>query len=206
MQKAAGWLFAAALGLIILIVALVSRDLVPGFSYRQPMAEAAATTVTALLAVALFVERAMSVLNAILYGDTQRAAELGFTADKKEAAEDLARVLGHKERLRLIGAFLAALLVSAAGVRTLEGLLVTRGEGVPANAFLLPVDLVLTAALIAGGSNGLAFLLQLAKDRLSQPQGAATGGVAAPAARGAAGKTAAGSGIAALRARLTTTG
>ena len=69
-----------------------------------------------------------------------------------------------------MGSFVAGLFISAAGVRTLEGLLQTGAKNVPHNPFLFPVDVILTAALIAGGSNALAFLVQTAKDKLAVSQ------------------------------------
>lgn len=199
MVSRAALLFAALFLAAVIVVATGSNSLVGGFGYRDKMAEAAAETLAALATVALVVERAMSVVNAIIYGDAQRSAEQAFATAQGAAAQDLSRVFSQKERLRLLGSFFAGLFVSAAGVRTLEGLLVVDRP----NPLLFPVDVILTGALIAGGSNLIAYLAQITKDRFagSQPQPAPV-------------QTAAGKGMAntgavpdsRLRARLITSG
>jgi hypothetical protein len=109
------------------------------------MAVAAATTVTALLAVTLFVERAMAVFNAIVFGEEHRQAEAKLLGgDFAQGAEEMKAVLGKKERMRLFGSFIAGAFISAAGVRTLSGLLHVTDPST--NPFFLPVDVVLTAA------------------------------------------------------------
>jgi hypothetical protein len=213
MPTKSGWVFIALFAVVIIFVALSGGSFVEGYPYKDNMAEAAGGTLIALIAVTLLVERGMTVVNAILYGDKQREVELGLALGGK-TADDLANLLTAKERVRLLGGFIAALLVSAAGVRTLEGLINTKVAGHPHNPYLLPVDIVLTAALIAGGSNGLAYLLQIAKDRLGSgsanpaPGSTNTGVVPTP-------PVAKGRGIAApgpvaldpaLRARLITAG
>jgi len=204
MPKKSGLLFIIALIVVIAGVALSSSSLVTGFAYKKDMPAAALATLTALIAVSLFVERGMTVVNAILYGEEQRGVEIGL-AQGTASVNDLARILGAKERVRLLGAFIAALFVSAAGVRTLEGLLDTGAAGHPVNSLLIPVDVVLTAALIAGGSNGLAYLLQLAKIRLDSGSSAGAAQPPAPQSRDAAAKPA--NAIdPAMRARLMTTG
>jgi hypothetical protein len=120
--------------------------------------------------VVLVVERAMASVNAIVFGTEQRAADLASEDDQRHGLIQLSKVLGDKERARILGSFIAGLFISAAGVRTLEGLLETTALSAPANSLLYPVDVVLTAALIAGGSNGLAFLLGLTKEKL-MPRG-----------------------------------
>jgi hypothetical protein len=193
------WLFTGALFLSIVVIWLLADRLSGGFAYRANMAEAAASTIAALMAVTLFVERGMAVINAILFGEEQRTAEVQLASANAAALTKLANVLGFKERLRILGAFVAGLFISAAGVRTLEGLLDVKAAGAPQNALLFPVDVVLTAALIAGGSNGLAFLLQLAKDKLA-PAPVAT--VVTTAASGTTTTTI----DPTLRSRLATTG
>ena len=213
--RSLNYLLGFGLLLAIIVIAWRSRDLVRGFAYEPNMAVAAASTATALLAVALFVERSMAVVNAIVFGDRHRDAEAALATGNRLAGVAIMKdVLGKKERLRLFGSFIAALFISAAGVRTLEGLLVTTGAGAPDNPLLVPVDVVLTAGLIAGGSNGLAFLIQAIKDLLTPPEpdepaapitGDAVGSTdpALVAARPAPMSPAA---IRALRARMTTTG
>ncbi len=173
-----------------------------GIPYQADMAQAAATTVAALLAVSLFLERGMAVVNALLYGDEQREADIklsyGFV---DEGVRQIAAVASKKERIRLVGAFVAGVFVSAAGVRTLQSLLQVRaGEAYP---LLFPADIVLTASLLAGGSNGLAFLSQLIKDRLA-PLVTPTPGAPLSVKADSGIAAAAGPNLADLRARLTT--
>lgn len=160
----------------IAVVAWHADALGRGYAFQPNMAIASASTITALLAVTLFVERGMAAVNAIVFGDAQRVAERQLIEGGSGALTSLSIVLGIKERVRLFGSFLAGLFVSAARVRTIEGLVQTGTGPLPTSALLIPVDIVLTAALIAGGSNGLAFLLQLAKDMLTEaaPPGGAT--------------------------------
>lgn len=209
LARSLNYLLGFGLVLALVVIAWQSRQLAPGFAYESNMAVAAASTATALLAVALFVERGMAVVNAIAFGDQHRKAEAELVAgDPAEGVKQLSDVLGKKERVRLFGSFIAALFISAAGVRTLEGLLVTTGTGVPDNPLFIPVDVVLTAGLIAGGSNGLAFLIQAIKDLLTptEPDAAAetsTGEALVATPRQAPMSPAR---ARALRARLTTTG
>jgi hypothetical protein len=155
-----------------------------------------AATITAILAVTLFVERGLAAINAIIFGEPQRAAEIQLSVGAAAGVRAMSDVLQMKERVRLLGAFIAGLFISAAGVRTLEGLIQTNGSNVAVNSMLFPVDIVLTAALIAGGSNGLAFLGQVAKDRLAPP--------IIPSGAVAAANVSAAGGDKAIRARLTT--
>ena len=83
-----------------------------------------------------------------------------------DAEQEVARLLTLRERLRLLLGFIVGIFVSAAGIRALEGLLVISNERA-VDRLLYPVDVLLTAGLIAGGSNGLAFLIQLLKQRIA---------------------------------------
>ena len=185
---------------VIAIVAWQAQAFDKGYDFRDNMAVAAASTITALLAVTLFVERAMAGVNAIVFGDAQRIAERQLIEGTKTALSTLSNVLGVKERVRLFGSFLAGLFVSAAGIRTIEGLVQAGTADPPSNSFLIPVDIILTAALIAGGSNGLAFLLQLAKDTLTDRAPTTSNGAVAENAPAKSME------LKNIRARLVTTG
>ena len=194
-MKNARWIYAAALLAAILFVVLRASELGKPLDYEGKIAEAGAQVAGALLVVVLFVERGMSVVNALIWGERQRQADIALAAlgslepaalvsrqeEVRDALKEEAEVLSAKERLRLLLGFVAGLFISAAGVRTLSGLLVEEGAGEPFHV----VDTVLTAALIAGGSNGLAYLINLLKQ-------VANGKPETPEAR--------------LRASLTTTG
>ena len=173
-----GWAFALALAAIIVFLARWSG--LPGavgLAFKQgDIFQAAATVLTALLVITLFVERTMGVANALLCGARQRDADINFAQNPRDpdAARQLGDVLGLKERVRLLMSLAAGLFISAAGVRTLEPLL-TVPAGYPNLALFHAVDIVLTAGLIAGGSNGLAFLIELLKGRFTEGAGGASG-------------------------------
>lgn len=187
MQKAAGWLMAAAFVLIVAIVGLNAGHLTQGINYQQNMPQAGASVALGLLVVTLFVERSSAVVNALLFGDAQRNADLKLRnvedADLAPAQQELASVMTRKERVRLLFSFASGILISVAGVRTLQGLLAIASPPVPPLTPLFEaVDVVLTAGLIAGGSNGLAFLVQLLKDMATDPSRAETRHIKAPLA------------------------
>jgi hypothetical protein len=173
-----GWGFAIALVAIMVFLARWSG--LPGavgLAFKQgDIFQAAATVLTALLVITLFVERTMGVANALLFGDRQRDADINFAHNPRDpaAAKQLGDVLGLKERVRLLLSFAAGLFISAAGVRTMEPLLIVPAA-YPNLALFHAADIVLTAGLIAGGSNGLAFLIELLKGRFTEGAGGAGG-------------------------------
>jgi hypothetical protein len=171
-QRRLGATMTAAVLLFFAIVAYqASRGEVPaGFPYRANMLEAAASAVGALLVISLLIERAMATLNALIFGEQQRTAEIQLLegSSPETSMTDLADVLGKKERLRLLIGFVAGVFASAAGARTLEGLFDLSKVDPATNVLLFPVDVLLTAGLLAGGSNGLAYLLQVLKERIQQ--------------------------------------
>ncbi len=177
MGKYANWLLGAAFVLVIAIFILTVRD--PGHylqaaePFKANMIEAAAGVATALFVVAAFMERGLAVVNSLLFGDEQRAAiiQLSSTDDTTVTAGvvNLAEVMGKKERLRLLVGFVVGLLTSAAGIRTLAGLV---DPTTPTDWLFEPMDVLLTAGLLAGGSNSLALLAQVFKDKLRGEAGA----------------------------------
>jgi hypothetical protein len=150
MQKAAGWPIAAGLVLIIAIVGLNAGHLTPGRNLQQNMPQAGATVALGLLVVTLFVERSSAVVNALLFGDAQRDADLNLRGVANDqigpAQQQLADVMARKERVRLLFSIASGILISVAGVRTLQGLLAIAAPPVPPLAPLFEaVDVVLTA-------------------------------------------------------------
>ena len=93
MPTRTGVLFMFAFAAAIAIVAFVSGSIVEGYPYKSNMATAAAGTVTALIAISLFVERGMAVVNALLFGDAQRTAEVKLMETGNEGIADLSRLL-----------------------------------------------------------------------------------------------------------------
>jgi hypothetical protein len=174
MQKWAGWLVAAAFLAIVAIVAINAAQIAPGRVFQTNMPQAGASVALGLLVVTLFVERSAAVVNALLFGDAQRTADLALRdaqgSDVGPAHRDMAAVMTRKERVRLLFSFAAGILISTAGVRTLQGLLaIATPAEPPLSPLFQAVDVVLTAGLVAGGSNGLAFLVQLLKDLATSP-------------------------------------
>lgn len=215
--------------LLAFIVLAAASPIRPGVAFKTDIWGAATSVVTGLLVTALLVERSLTVVNALLFGDQQRDAELKLmglqgNVSVTAAAGAIAAVHKAKERLRLLLGFAAGLFVSLAGVRTLQDLMVTTtsatvgGQTVttplPIPPWFDEVDVLLTAGLIAGGSNGLAYLLQILKDRVApgsgngsnaNPHGGNGGGARAVAAA-AAKPPALTVSPAELRARMMTTG
>jgi hypothetical protein len=136
---------------------------------------------TPLFVVAVFLERALSVLNDLLFGQAavearSRLRVALLTADAGPAAAtaqlDLDTIDDQKQRVRLGVGFVVATLISGAGVRTLAGLVtivpaVAAGSKVGNQQALLDtMDVILTAGLLAGGSNGIAIIIDLLRARI----------------------------------------
>jgi hypothetical protein len=166
MSVKVNWIFVAALLAVIAAVTMAGPRIGAGLAYRPNALEAAAGVLTSLLVIALLVERALAVVNALVCGDEQRVARVGMLSDdggtRAASVRAMVRVLTAKERLRIMLGLAAGVFISLAGARTLEGLLVRQP-----NPFLSAVDVLLTAGLIAGGSNGIAFLITLLKTKLT---------------------------------------
>ncbi|MCW3848015.1 hypothetical protein OF829_12265 [Sphingomonas sp. LB-2] len=81
------------------------------------------------------------------------------------ALATVADIDARRERARLLLGFAASFLISAAGVRTLTGLV---ADGVTLTSYATMVDIMLTAGLLAGGSNALAKLADLIQEGANQ--------------------------------------
>lgn len=161
--KGVGWLMGIAAILPgILALSVFPWGDHPPLAFQDETLKAGLAVATALLVVTLFVERSMAAFNALIFGEKERRAMLTLwaNANDEEAANALVEVMKWKERLRLLLAFGAGLFVATAGVRTLAGLFKLTKDP---TALFHNVDILLTAGLIAGGSNGLAFLIQALK-------------------------------------------
>ena len=173
-------LFAALLvAATALFLWAMDARIIAGLAYQPNMAATAASLIGALLIVTLVVERAAAFVNALVFGEEERQAEYEriqaakTNSDSAPAEAKLKKVLDKKARLRLLLSFGIGLFISAAGVRTLEGLLVVTAAPnqppVNVGSLLHPVDVVITAALIAGGSKALAFLAAVLRDLAAPP-------------------------------------
>lgn len=152
----------------------------PAVTYQENMLQAGTSVAGALFVIALFLERAMAVVNSILFGaeTIRRRQDVRFailanpvgvlTAEQNEALLDRS-----KKRVRLAGSFLIAILIAISGVSTLSGLIdadtLLRPDGTsPLNQSQLfrTLDILITAAVLAGGSSGIAEVVDLLKQRV----------------------------------------
>jgi hypothetical protein len=142
--------------------------------YQPDVMSAGTRVVGALFVVTVFVERSTAVLNSIWYGEARRLAEAHEALEMRRwlatmtepgepppaalvaAIDALVRIESQQDRARLIAGFILALFVSAVGARTLEALQILPGSLSPFQLGLYrATDIILTAGLIAGGSNGI---------------------------------------------------
>ncbi len=186
----------------ILIVVLLGLFLAgfwkwTGATFVPDVPAAAAKLIASLIVITLLIERSIAAISSVIFQPEKRSLEtkareteglIGRRAflDDKEAAQmakeiaesrqKLATIAGEEDKNRAILGFAFALLVCAAGVRTLSSLLQidpstgTAGLSDEFQRYLAHgVDVILTAGLIAGGSDGLAKLLQIIKDGMTPP-------------------------------------
>jgi len=127
----------------------------------QNMADAGGKIIGSLFVVALILERALAVFNDLLFGQERAAARQNDAAGEDGAADQVDTA---RERARLVLGLGAGLLISAAGVRTLGRLT----DAPSLDSFQTAVDILLTAGLLAGGSNGLAKLIDVLHESAAQ--------------------------------------
>lgn len=164
-------MLAPALVVVALIIGLATGHAGwRGADYRPDMLSAGVNAATALFVIALFLERSLAVINALLFGKEKKEAEAEIASAERlatpvalTAAEvRLSHIAAHEERVRVGLGLLTATVVSAAGVRSLTALMspptVITGQQY---ALFLVADVLLTAGLLAGGSNGLAALIDI---------------------------------------------
>lgn len=145
-----------ALALLVFFVVGATGGLGVGIPYKRDALKAAADLATSLFVVALFFERALAVINDLLFGKEQQLDAAFFASgDRTELAEANFK----KEATRLAVGFLFGLLVSGAGPRTLEALLdlPPLGSASPKlsdshRTLFYGVDIVLTAGLLRAGA------------------------------------------------------
>lgn len=176
-------------GLILLIVAAGAlyyfrEDLPAPLRLDDAMAIAASKVLGGLFAIALVLERALAVVNDLLFGQERANAEQMLAAVRIErqaappgtaaAAAGAAKVVPalraveevdtKREQMRLLVGLAAGFFVSAAGIRTLGDL----APDAQLDTFQSIVDIGLTAGLLAGGSNGLAKLIDILHGQAQQ--------------------------------------
>ena len=164
-------MFAPALVVVALIIALATGHAGwRGADYKPDMLSAGVKTATALFVLSIFLERSLAVINALLFGKEKKEAEARLASAERLAPSEaqavaelrLSRIAAHEERVRVGVGLLVATVVSAAGARSLIALMspptIISGQQY---ALFLVADVLLTAGLLAGGSNGLAALIEL---------------------------------------------
>jgi hypothetical protein len=181
--------FWGAIGSVIAIIvaialAAVCLDVV---KFADDVPTAAIKALTSLLILTIFIERGLAIINAILHGKDRRQHEHKLrmvslarqlrvidpdSAFKiiEHAFDKLKDIADKEEKVRIFVVIPVALFVSAFGVRTMSALMSIDAVKISFQKYVLhAADIVLTASLIAGGSNGIAQLLQLIKDAINPP-------------------------------------
>lgn len=150
----------------VVAVAVLPQD--GGLDYRD-MPAAGVEVAMALFVVALFLERGLAVLNGLLFPEAA-AAERDIVDptvtgdDLKRTQERLDGIEAGKTRVRMAAGFVFALVIAAAGARTLQALMVPPDAKLAGQlALFRGADIVLTAGLLAGGSEGLARIIDALK-------------------------------------------
>ena len=150
-----------AIAAVVTLMVFASK-LTGALVYYDDMLGAGTKVAGALFVTAVLLERSLAVLNSLLSTEEERAASMGFV--DAEMVRILAAAKVREANVRLAVGFLVAVFVSAAGIRALEPLV----KSVPAGAhstFFYTVDVVITAGLLAGGSNALAEIIDIFKAR-----------------------------------------
>lgn len=135
----------------------------PPITLAANLAIAGATAIGNLLVVALVLERALAAFDQLFFGAEISSAREKMVSDPTSSAPADTDV--RRERARLILGLTAGFFISAAGVRTLANLTTNPGQFTPTQ---VAVDICLTAGLLAGGSNALAKLIDVLKERAAQ--------------------------------------
>lgn len=177
MKTAVAWL-APLLGIAAIVLAiLLGNNGWEGLPYKGDIAVEAAKVAGALFVVALFLERSLAVLLHLIFAEDTvdmisnlrvKAAKADFSSTDKAVATarwEIGVLEEKKDRVRLGVGFLAAVLIASAGVRTFTGLLDFTNVIGNQRVMLDTMDILLTAGLLAGGSNGLAILINVLRDR-----------------------------------------
>jgi hypothetical protein len=164
----------------IVLVGLLNWDSRSAARFAGNITEEAPKVVTSLTVIAIFMERALAVINSAWLGEQSERARAAVRAavaakgpglvERSEAYGMLRAALmteaeleARKRRLRVVIGFLFGLVISAAGIRTLAGLAIPQAQ-VPVTPdvdLFNFVDIILTAGLLAGGSEGMAKLATL---------------------------------------------
>ena len=153
----------AVLGVAVLI--LCGGKLTGALAYNDDMLAAGTKIVGALFVSAVLLERSLAVLNSLLFGEEMRIARNNLLKGEGAALQALGVVNAKATNLRLAIGFVVAICISAAGIRTLEALVKSVPAIGPGATFFFTIDVLVTAGLLAGGSNALAEIIEIFKAR-----------------------------------------
>jgi hypothetical protein len=184
------WLFPAALVALSAAAAWQASNFT-GLAFKPFRAEEIIGNLTALFLISVFLERALEVF-VTWWRDVDRLkleqeiaqaeADAKAVADRKAAAQAGRLVLQKQQELDLFKAqtarrsfmcgLVAGAVIAVAGARALEPLLVTLPPAGSAQALVVTiVDVVITAGLIGGGSDGIHKLVSVITDYLDATRG-----------------------------------
>ena len=183
MKSKAGPIVAGVAVVALIAIALNGQCPVPVL-FKPVTEQAFLGTMSWLFIVALFVERAVEVIISVVRDsgasplesqvdaaqgkmDEQNRVTPGAVAyqtDLHRSQAELASYRAATKEMALSVAFVLGLFVSLAGVRALSAIVVS----VPANNWLFPTaDVLLTGAIIAGGSDGVHQMVNVVTNFLS---------------------------------------
>lgn len=194
----------------VAIMILLNWDSIKAAKYVGNISDAAASLVASLTIIAVIMERALAVINSAWLAEESEAARAQMRSaltraallqkapagllsaddirdvltDVDTAVADDAAVEAKKKRIRVVVGFLFGLAISAAGVRSLAALVEPDPTDVLSQINLFnAVDIVVTAALLAGGSDGMAKLAQLLRIAIDRTITKLNGNTVPPAGR-----------------------
>lgn len=156
-------------GVSLLAVIVLAPHFGAGIAFKDDMINNAGKVAAGLFTIALFMERALAMINGLWASKPERRAIADLHAavlagaDSTEALRRIADLETVKEKIRLAVGFVFGLFLAAAGVRTLQSLLQVDTTPWRGDDLFYVVDIVLTAGLLAGGSNGLAAIIDVLK-------------------------------------------
>jgi hypothetical protein len=194
--------------LVLALVALVTAIALAGPGWSPLDLKGDTTKIVqvlgSLLVIALILERALSVVNDLLFGPEKRKAEtkirrasttlrtlhtaaaltpddnadlvatafnnlLAANTHLEEGMEQKRAIDTRRERLRLGVGFLVAALIAAVGMRAFSSLFTVPGETSSQRLLFDLLDILLTAGLLAGGSNGIAVIMETIRGTAPKP-------------------------------------
>jgi hypothetical protein len=171
---------ALILAATVAALAWFAKDIPAALPLASDVAVAAGKVVASLFAVALLLERALAAFTDLLFGQERSDARQQLAAAHAPppagadaapapalapALRALEQIDSKRERARLLMGLAAGFVISAAGIRTIAGLIVAPPT---MTAFQTIVDICLTAGLLAGGSNGLSKLADVLQEGAKQ--------------------------------------